>query len=128
MDIDDRKLKMTVIPYPCSVYNRFECPYEKDKVTEGENANFGVDTLFYLHEFVAFPMEQAFCHMTSICTNNGLVYEADFVNGNVKEQKFDYYGNSFPYLNKYDLEDGLSKIKVVKIDPIAYDYYLNAST
>lgn len=58
---------------------------------QGENANFDVDTLFYLYEAVVLPMEQAFCHMASICENNGLVYEADFANGRVKEQAFDNY-------------------------------------
>ena len=111
MDDDDKKMRARSVPYPCSVYNRFECPYEKHKVKEGENANFDVDTLFYLQEVVVFPMEQAFSHMKSICANNGLVYEADFVNGKVKEQDFDYYGDPFPYSKEYELEEGLSKVQ-----------------
>jgi hypothetical protein len=111
MDEDDKKLIARSVPYPCSVYNRFECPYEKDKVKEGENANFDVDTLFYLDEVVVFPMEQAFGRMASICANNGYVYEADFVNGKVKEQDFDYYGNPFPYSTEYESEEGLCKVQ-----------------
>ena len=49
--------------------------------------------------------------MTSICVNNDLVYEADFVNGKVKEQDFDYYGDPFPYSKEYELEEGLSKVQ-----------------
>ena len=48
--------------------------------------------------------------MKSICVNNELIYEADFVNGKVKEQDFDCYGNPFPYSNECDLEEGLSKV------------------
>ena len=111
MDEDVKKIRARSVPYPCSVYNRFECPYEKHKVKEGENANFDVDTLFYLQEVVVFPMELAFSHMNSIYANNGLVYEADFVIGKVKEQDFDYYGDPFPYAKEYELEEGLSKVQ-----------------
>jgi hypothetical protein len=27
-----KKMKPRLVPYPCTVANRFECPYEKDKV------------------------------------------------------------------------------------------------
>jgi hypothetical protein len=111
MDDDNKEMRARSVPYPCSVYNRFECPYEKDKVIEGENANFDVDTLFYLQEVVVFPMEQAFSHMKSICVSNGLIYEADFANSKVKEQEFDYYGDPFPYPKEYGLEEGLSKVQ-----------------
>ena len=65
-------------------------------------------------DLVVFPMEQAFCRMKSISANNGLVYEADFVNGKVKEQGFDYYGDPLPYSKEYELEEGLSSSAVSK--------------
>jgi len=75
----NKKMGARVVPYPCTVANRFECPYEKDKARIGENANFDVDNLFYLEENVVHPMESAFSHMISVSENNELVYEADFV-------------------------------------------------
>ena len=49
--------------------------------------------------------------MISICENNELVYEADFVIGKVKEQQFDCYGNPYPFSTEYELDEGLSKVK-----------------
>jgi hypothetical protein len=44
------------IQYPCPIVNRFECPYEKDKVSK--NANFDVEDLFELEKMV-FAVEIA---------------------------------------------------------------------
>lgn len=43
---NNNKMEASLVSYPCSAVNRYECPYEKGKVKEGENANFDVDTLF----------------------------------------------------------------------------------
>lgn len=43
---NNNKMEASLVSYPCSAINRYECPYEKGKVKEGENANFDVDTLF----------------------------------------------------------------------------------
>jgi hypothetical protein len=91
---ESKKTRARLVPYPCPIANRFECPYEKDKVRVGENANFDVESLFYLQENVVIPTELAFSHMISISENNGLVYEVDFIDGKVKEQQqFDCYGS-----------------------------------
>jgi hypothetical protein len=38
------------VQYPCPVVNRFQCPYEKDKVSK--NANFDVEDLYELEKMV----------------------------------------------------------------------------
>ena len=54
---NDGKSNNNFIQYPCPVVNRFECPYEKDKVSLA-NANFDVEDLFEL-EKMAFAVEIA---------------------------------------------------------------------
>ncbi len=112
----NKKMRARLVPYPCTVPNRFECPYEKDKVKIGENANFDVDSLFYLQENVVIPTELAFSRMISISENNELVYEADFVNGKVNELRYYPYGDPYYSSTEYELEEGLSKVKrLVKV-------------
>jgi len=53
---DGKSNNNNFIQYPCSIVNRFECPYEKDKVSK--NANFDVEDLFEL-EKMAFAVEFA---------------------------------------------------------------------
>ena len=48
--------KSNPIQYPCSVVNRFECPYEKGKCSE---IKFDVDDLFELAN-IGFAVEIAF--------------------------------------------------------------------
>lgn len=52
---EENKSKNNPIPYPCHVVNRFECPYEKGKVS---NIKFDVEDLFELAN-VAFAVEVA---------------------------------------------------------------------
>lgn len=49
--------------------------------------------------------------MISISENNQIVYEADFVDGKVKEQQFDCYGNPYPFSTDNELEEGMGKVK-----------------
>ena len=52
---EENKSKNKPIPYPCHVVNRFECPYEKGKVS---NRKFDLEDLFELAN-VAFAVEVA---------------------------------------------------------------------
>lgn len=46
--------------YPCPIQNKFECPYEREKVKQREEAkSINVDQLFQLSE-IAFLVELAF--------------------------------------------------------------------
>lgn len=53
--LEEDESKSNPISYPCSVVNRFECPYEKGKVSD---AKFDVDDLFALAN-MAFAVEIA---------------------------------------------------------------------
>jgi hypothetical protein len=49
-----------IIQYPCTVVNRFECLYEKDKkVSKNKDTDFDINDLFEL-EKMAFAVEVAF--------------------------------------------------------------------
>lgn len=69
--------------------------------------NFDVDSLFPLQENVVHPVKLAFSHMISISENNDFVYETDFVDGKVKEQR---YGSPYPSATEYEPEECLSKV------------------
>jgi hypothetical protein len=57
---NDGKNNNNSVQYPCSVVNRFECPYEKDNVSSSVNTKkkFNVEDLFEL-EKMAFGVEFA---------------------------------------------------------------------
>ena len=59
--------------YPCSVINRFECPYEKEQVSN-------VNILFALG-IIAHAVDMAFLRAYSMTKSNETVYETDFVAG-----------------------------------------------
>jgi hypothetical protein len=53
---NDGKNNNNSVQYPCPIVNRFQCPYEKDKVSK--NAKFDVEDLFELEKMV-FAVEIA---------------------------------------------------------------------
>jgi hypothetical protein len=63
---EENKSKNKPIPYPCHVVNRFECPYEKGKVS---NRKFDLEDLFELAN-VAFAGCLSCGQKRFICCSN----------------------------------------------------------
>jgi hypothetical protein len=101
--------------YPCSVINRFECPYDKEQKLEVNNLN--VNILFSL-EIIAHAVDRAFLRAYSITQSNETIYETNFVGGKVKEINTLYDGRLHSWSSEYLLEEKLPQVARLSLVPI----------
>jgi hypothetical protein len=101
--------------YPCSVINRFECPYDKEQKLNVNNLN--VNILFAL-EIIAHAVDRAFLRAYSMTKSNETVYETDFVAGKVKEINTLYDGRPHSWSSEYLLEEKLPQVERLSLVPI----------
>ena len=108
------------ITYPCNVLNRYECPFDNQKNIKEEDKKSqldDVDCLFAL-ERMAFRVEQAFGHATTISQSNEAIYEVDFEANKIKEYQTTYYDGPCLCTGEYRLEEGLAKVAKLATFPI----------
>ena len=101
--------------YPCSVINRFECPYDKKQNLNVNNLD--VNILFAL-EIISNAVNRAFLRAYSMTKSNETVYETDFVAGKVKEINTLYDGRQHSWSSDYSVEEKLPQVERLSLVPI----------
>jgi hypothetical protein len=107
--------------YPCPIFNRYECPFDKKQSNDDKNNKINaekekdsnlldVDDLFNLSE-IAFEVELALGKAQTMTKSNETIYETDFETGKVKEIYTHYNGDPYSFSTEYPLEEKLKEVK-----------------